>query len=311
MNLLFIFAQLQIVKSMMKVAIYGKNIGKEYLPALQNLVKCLEKHAIQVVCEAGFASLLQERFGYEPDFESLFGKSALPAEEIGMLLSFGGDGTFLDSVEYVRDSGVPVLGINSGRLGFLANVRADEIERAVECIVGGQYELEQREMLQLKVDGREMQGFDYALNEVGVQKVATSSLLNIHAYIGDVFLTTYWADGLVVATPTGSTAYSMSGGGPIVSPECHNIILTPICPHNLSMRPLVVPADSVIELKVESRSGNFILSTDSHICRMEDSCHLTIRRNDKKLNVVKLPEHNYYETLRNKLKWGKDERNEK
>lgn len=295
----------------MKVAIYGKNIGEEYLPALQNLVKCLEKHEVKVVCEAGFASLLLERFGYAPDFEALFGKSVLPADEVGMLLSFGGDGTFLDSVEYIRDSGVPVLGVNSGRLGFLANVRADEIDRAVECIVRGQYELEQREMLQLEVDGREMLGFDYALNEVGVQKEATASLLNIHAYIGDVFLTTYWADGLVVATPTGSTAYSMSGGGPIVSPGCHNIILTPICPHNLNMRPLVVPADAEIKLKVESRSGNFILSTDSRTRPMEDSCCLTIRRNGRKLNVVKLPGHNYYETLRRKLKWGEDERNEK
>lgn len=296
---------------MMKVAIYGKNIGEEYLPALQNLVECLEKHEVKVMCEAGFASLLQQRFGYAPGFEDLFEKSALPADEVGMLLSFGGDGTFLDSVEYIRDSGVPVLGVNSGRLGFLANVRAGEIERAVKCIVRGEYELEQREMLQLEVDGREVQGFDYALNEVGVQKEATASLLNIHAYVGDVFLTTYWADGLVVATPTGSTAYSMSGGGPIVSPECHNIILTPICPHNLSMRPLVVPADAEIRLKVESRSGNFILSADSRNRQMEDSCHLTIRRNDKKLNVVKLPGHNYYETLRKKLKWGEDERNEK
>lgn len=296
---------------MMKVAIYGKNIGEEYLPALQNLVACLRKHDVKVVCEVGFASLLQTRFGYAPGFEDLFGKSVLPADEVGMLLSFGGDGTFLDSVEYIRDSGVPVLGVNSGRLGFLANVRADEIDRAVECIVRGQYELEQREMLQLNVDGREMQGFDYALNEVGVQKEATASLLNIHAYIGDVFLTTYWADGLVVATPTGSTAYSMSGGGPIVSPECHNIILTPICPHNLSMRPLVVPAGAEIRLKVESRSGNFILSTDSRIRPMEDSCRLTIRRSDRKLNVVNLPGHNYYETLRRKLKWGEDERNEK
>lgn len=296
---------------MIKVAIYGKNIGVEYLPALQKLVECLEKHGVCVICESGFSALLQDRFGCSLRVDSLFGKSTLPAEEITMLLSFGGDGTFLDSVEYIRDSGVPVLGINSGRLGFLANVRADEIEKAVESIVLGDYDLEEREMLHLEVDGQRLPGFDYALNEVGVQKVATSSLLNIHAYIGDVFLTTYWADGLVVATPTGSTAYSMSGGGPIVSPECHNIILTPICPHNLSMRPLVVPADSEIRLKVESRSGNFILSTDSRNRQMEDLCHLTIRRNEKKLNVVKLPDHNYYGTLRNKLQWGRDERNEK
>lgn len=296
---------------MMKVAIYGKNIGVEYLPAFRNLVESLQAHGMEVICEEGFAGLLRGRFGYAPGFAALFGKRVLPADEVAMLLSFGGDGTFLDSVEYVRGSGVPVLGVNSGRLGFLANVRADEINKAVESIVSGVYCLEQREMLGLKVNDVPLAGFDYALNEVGVQKAAASSLLNIHAYIGDVFLTTYWADGLVVATPTGSTAYSMSGGGPIVSPDCRNILLTPICPHNLSMRPLVVPEDAEIRLKVESRSGDFILSTDSRVRQMTDACNLTIARSAVKLNVVTLPGHNYYETLRNKLKWGEDERNEK
>ena len=227
-----------------------------------------------------------------------------------LLLCVGGAGTFLDSVEYVKGSGIPVLGVNGGRLGFLANVRAEEVEEAVACIVEGRYELEEREMLQVEVDGKKIPGVDYALNEVGIQKAATSSLLKIHAYIGDIYLTTYWADGLVVATPTGSTAYSMSGGGPIVSPDCRNVILTPICPHNLSMRPLVLPSDAEVVLKVESRSGSFILSTDSRCLPMSDACRLIVRRNGVKLHVANLPGHNYYETLRNKLKWGEDRRNE-
>ena len=200
----------------------------------------------------------------------------------------------------------PGVGGERGTIGVLA----EEVEVAVSCIVEGRYELEEREMLQVEVDGKKIPGVDYALNEVGIQKAATSSLLKIHAYIGDIYLTTYWADGLVVATPTGSTAYSMSGGGPIVSPDCRNVILTPICPHNLSMRPLVLPSDAEVVLKVESRSGSFILSTDSRCLPMSDACRLIVRRNGVKLHVANLPGHNYYETLRNKLKWGEDRRNE-
>lgn len=295
----------------MYIAIYGRNIEAEYLPSLKRLVESLQEQQVGLLCEEGFACLLQEKFGYAPGFDRTFGKEGLSAGEVAMLLSIGGDGTFLNSVVYVKQSGVAVLGVNSGRLGFLANVRTDEVEEAVACIVAGRYTIEQREMLQLRVDDRALPGFDYALNEVGILKAATSSLLNIHAYIGEVYLTTYWADGLVVATPTGSTAYSLSGGGPIVSPDCRNIILTPICPHNLSMRPLVVPNEAEICLQVESRSRDFVLSMDSRIQKIGDRHRLMIKTHDTKLNVVTLNGHNYYETLRNKLMWGEDRRNEK
>lgn len=295
----------------MFIAIYGRNIEAEYVPSLKRLVESLQERQVGLLCEEGFAGLLQEKYGYAPGFDRTFGKEGLAAGEVSMLLSIGGDGTFLNSVVYVKQSGVPVLGVNSGRLGFLANVRTDEVEEAVACIVACRYTIEQREMLQLRVDDRALPGFDYALNEVGILKAATSSLLNIHAYIGEVYLTTYWADGLVVATPTGSTAYSLSGGGPIVSPDCRNIILTPICPHNLSMRPLVVPNDAEICLQVESRSRDFVLSMDSRIQKIGDGHRLMIKTHDTKLNVVTLNGHNYYETLRNKLMWGEDRRNDK
>ena len=225
----------------MTVAIYGRSIEPEFFPYLKRLVEGLERKGVGMVCEEKFAALLSGNYGYEPKFLNCFGRCTLIKEEVELLLSVGGDGTFLDSVIYVKDSGVPVLGVNSGHLGFLANVPVEEIEDAVDFIAAGKYEVEQRDMLQLEVEGQRIADFDYALNEVGVLKAATSSLLKIHAYIGENYLTTYWADGLVVATPTGSTAYSLSGGGPIVSPECRNIILTPICPHNLTIRPLVVP----------------------------------------------------------------------
>lgn len=293
----------------MTIAIYGKHIGEEYIAYLRSLIANLQEHRVAVICEEGFARLLEEKFAYAPGFVRTFGREGVRREEVSMLLSIGGDGTFLDSVVYVKDDGVPVLGVNSGRLGFLANVRTDEIGEAVDSIIHGRYTTEQREMLTLQVDGKTLPGFDYALNEIGILKAATSSLLNIHAYIGGVYLTTYWADGLVLATPTGSTAYSLSGGGPIVSPDCRNLILTPICPHNLSMRPLVVPNDAEITLEVESRSGDFVLSMDSRMRRMEDGHRLKVRTSGHKTVVAMLEGHNYYETLRNKLMWGEDRRN--
>lgn len=293
----------------MQVAIYGKNIEENFLPYLKELIALLQEQKVELYGEENFARLLEEEYGYIPNFQGRFGKESGLDKKTDLLLSIGGDGTFLDSVVYVKELGIPVLGVNSGRLGFLANVPAEEIRKAVACIVSRDYTTEQREVLQLEVDGKVVEGFDVALNEVCVLKTSTSSLLKIHAYIGEEYLTTYWADGLIVATPTGSTAYSLSGGGPIVHPLCRNIILTPVCPHNLSMRPLVLPNQVDIRLKVESRSGDFMLSMDSRMKKMEVSRSLHIATGKSRINVVQLPSHSYYETLRNKLMWGEDRRN--
>lgn len=294
----------------MVVAIFGRSINEDFLPYLKALVDRLRMKGGEVICEEKFMNFLEERYGYSGTFEAGFDRNNLTAQNPELLLSIGGDGTFLDSAVFVKDSGIPVLGVNTGRLGFLANVSVSEIDRAVEAICSGKYSVEKREVLHLEVDGEVLPGFDFALNEVSVLKTETSSLLKIHAYIGEVYLTTYWADGLIVATPTGSTAYSLSGGGPIVSPDCSNIILTPVCPHNLSMRPLVVPGNAVIRLVVEGRAGEFVLSMDSRVKRMEDKCELKVCSGNSVINVVKLELHNYYETLRNKLMWGEDKRNE-
>lgn len=279
------------------------------MPYLKGLIDQLRAKGAVVVGEEGFARFLKEKYDYTGVFDAGFNRNDLLVREPELLLSIGGDGTFLDSVVYVKDSGVPILGVNTGRLGFLANVPVSEISQAVEGICSGRYSVEKREILCLEVDGEVLPGFDFALNEVSVLKTETSSLLKIHAYIGDVYLTTYWADGLIVATPTGSTAYSLSGGGPIVSPDCNNIILTPVCPHNLSMRPLVVPGSAVIRLVVEGRAGEFVLSMDSRVKRMEDNRELRVYSGNSGINVVKLEHHNYYDTLRNKLMWGEDKRN--
>lgn len=293
----------------MRVAVFGKSISEDFFPNLCRMVERLEERGVDLVCEQAFAAFLRERFNYRHGACRCFDKSSLVEQGVDLLLSVGGDGTFLDSVVYVKGSGIPVLGVNGGRLGFLANISADEIDDAVDCLCTGRYTTEQRNVLRAEVTGESFSGFNYALNEISILKTETSSLLKVHAYIDGVYLTTYWADGLIVATPTGSTAYSLSGGGPILSPDCRNIILTPICPHNLSMRPLVVPDSVKLKLKVDGRSGDFMLGLDARMKKMQDCCDVEVCTGDFKINVVKLLNHNYYETLRNKLMWGEDRRN--
>lgn len=291
------------------IAIFGKSVNAGFYPYLERMLRGLLACGNELVCESGFASFLADRYDCRDIFVATYDPETLTEKQPALLLSIGGDGTFLDSVLYVRDTGIPVLGMNTGRLGFLANIPLSEIDQAVEYISRGKYTTEPRDLLKLEVKGGSFPGFHYGLNDVSVHKTDESSMLKIHAWIGDVYLTTYWADGLIIASPTGSTAYSLSGGGPIVSPHCRNIILTPVCPHNLSTRVLVVPDTAVIRLKVEGRSGDFILSLDSRLEKMSDACEIFISSGDFKINVVNLPGHNYYDTLRNKLGWGEDKRN--
>ncbi len=296
--------------AMKRVAVYGKSVDAVFYPYLRRLLEGLKEREVTLIGEEDFAGFLESVYGCRHFFDDFFSDSSLREKDVDLLLSIGGDGTFLDTVLYVRDSGIPVLGINSGHLGFLANVSVSEIEAAIDYISAGKYDMEQRSLVGLQVEGGDFPGFHFSLNEVSIRKTDRSSLLRIHAYVDEVYLTTYWADGLIVATPTGSTAYSLSGGGPIVSPECRVIILTPVCPHNLSMRALVIPDNAVIRIVVEGRCGEFILSLDSREEKMKDSCTIRIAAGNFKINVIKFPGHNYYETLRNKLGWGEDKRNE-
>ena len=247
--------------------------------------------------------------GWQGGGDGVFTAGGDLREVADVLFCIGGDGTFLDSVPLVRDSGVPVLGINGGRLGFLATTAGDELEGVVAAVCEGRFEVECRALVRLLVDGRPLGNFSYAMNEVSVLKTEDSSLLTIHAYIEGEYLTRYWADGLLVATPTGSTAYSLSCGGPIVVPACDNLILTPVSPHNLTMRPLVLPGGSGVQLKVETRSWEFVLGMDSTMQKLTDNRELFVSSGDFKMNVVKLPGHSFYGTLREKLMWGEDARN--
>jgi NAD+ kinase len=223
--------------------------------------------------------------------------------------SVGGDGTFIRSVAKIARREIPLLGINAGRLGFLADVDGEkEIVKAVEAIASGNYKVEDRPLLKLSTDGKRFSKFNYAINEIAILKQDTSSMIAINTYINGEFVTKYQADGLIIATATGSTAYAMSVGGPIVVPQASNFIITPVAPHSLSIRPLVVTDDCLMELSVESRNGQFLISLDGRCEVFPEDIRLKVRKADFYMKTIRLHNHSFYTTIREKLMWGTDQR---
>jgi NAD+ kinase len=225
------------------------------------------------------------------------------------IFSVGGDGTFLHAVLTIRNFDIPVVGVNSGRLGFLADISENQVQNALTQIFNGHYSLIERSMLQVDFYGKENLDFNFALNEMTVLKTDTSSMINIYAYLGKELLNNYWADGLIIATPTGSTAYSLSVGGPILTPDSENFVITPLAPHNLTVRPLVVPDNYEIELKVEGRGTLFLTSIDFRSVAVELSTVIKVKKANFKLKTLQLSDQTFFSTLRNKLMWGVDRRN--
>ena len=224
------------------------------------------------------------------------------------VVCMGGDGTFLDVASKVGNKGIPIIGINTGRLGFLASFTPEQIEATIEDIYQGNYTVEKRSALHLSCDEMELKGYPYALNEVAISKHDISSMISIHTSSNDEYLTTYQADGLIIGTPTGSTAYSLSVGGPIIVPQSNTISLTPVAPHSLNMRPIVLCDNSEITLRVESRSRRFLISLDGRSESYPENIHLRIRKAPYMVNVVVRPEQNFFSTLRKKMMWGADKR---
>ena len=229
-------------------------------------------------------------------------------KDIDMVLSLGGDGTFLDSVAMVGRAGIPVLGINLGRLGFLSSVPLEETDQAFEAISKGRFTLEERSVVQVDGAAAQLGERNFALNEVSLHKRDSSSMITVHATVGDRFLNTYWADGLIVATPTGSTAYSLSCGGPLLDPRCDSLVITPISPHNLNVRPFVVPDHYPIRLIAEARGGKYLVNLDSRSVTLEASTELTITKAPFSVQLVHLEGNDFMSTLRAKLIWGLDVR---
>jgi NAD+ kinase len=292
----------------MKIAIYGRPTQDNISEHIQFLFDKLNE------CKA-------DVFIFEPFYQFLVKKLTLPGSVktfktnvdlkhgVDYMLSLGGDGTFLETVIYVRDSGIPILGINTGRLGFLANVAKTEISSAIDSLTKKKYTLETRALLNLTTASNLFGDVNYALNELTVMKKDSSAMITVNAYINGEYLNSYFADGLIIATPTGSTAYSLSCGGPLVMPGSQNFVITPIAPHNLNVRPLVISDNNVITLKITGRSSHYMVSLDSRSEVIDSSIELTLKKADFYVNFIKLENQSFFSTIRNKLLWGLDKRN--
>ncbi|MBC8173338.1 MAG: NAD kinase [Chitinophagales bacterium] len=293
----------------MKIAIYGRLVQKDTIPSVQELIESLIQRNIDfVIHDQYYPHLINNiKFQKKPDLFSEHDKNI--AQEIDYMISLGGDGTILDTVTIVKNSNIPIIGINIGRLGFLATIGKDEIKTCIDALEKGTYTTEERTLLHLDSNINLFNGNNYSLNDVTIHKKDTSSMITIHVFINGEFMMSYWADGLIVATPTGSTGYSLSCGGPIIFPTSGNFVLTPVAPHNLNIRPIVVSDESVISFEVEGRSEHFLVSLDSRSQTIDSSVQLAVRKEDFTVSLLRLHETNFLDTMRNKLGLGFDQRN--
>lgn len=293
---------------MMKIALFGRNFSSDCYQNIKAFFEILEKNKAELYVFAPFLDFLTKNAGIKFNFSGTFESHEDLPDEVEMMFSMGGDGTFLKSVSIIQDRGIPIAGINTGRLGFLANIPPENITSSITAILQGHYILENRTLIKLDLSEGSLSGFSCALNEVSIQK-KYASMITIHTYLNDVLLNSYWADGLIISTPTGSTAYSMSVGGPIVTPDSKNFIISPLAPHNLTIRPVIVPDNNLIRLKIDSRDSCFILSLDSRSEIFDTNVEILIRRADFTIKTVRTEGHTFYDNLRNKLMWGLDRRN--
>lgn len=292
----------------MKIAIYGKHFSSSFAPAIQFLLNHLKEGGADLIIYHPFCKFLFEQIQLPDTYEKYKDAESLAAYNPDILLCIGGDGTILDSVSILGNSDTPTLGINTGRLGFLSSIAREEIAIAVKAILAKDYTIEKRSLLCLKTP-RLFEGSNFALNELTVMKKESSSMITVHTFIDGQYLNSYWADGLIIATPTGSTAYSLSCGGPILVPGVPNIIITPISPHNLNVRPIVIRDDSEIKLKIEGRDDKFMLALDSRSVGLSNDTEIVIKKASFYFHLAKLNTDNFYHTLRNKMMWGLDKRN--
>ncbi len=292
----------------MKIALFGKNIGKEYISYLQLLIDKLNEKGIKINIYKPFFDQIKSDINLTPDFE-LFTNHIEINRNTDFLLSLGGDGTLLDTITLVRDSGIPILGINMGRLGFLASIQKEMIIPTIEAIAEGSYKLEKRTLISLETENNPFGEVNYALNEMTVYKQNPLSMLTIKVFVNDEFLNSYWSDGLIIATPTGSTAYSLSCGGPIITPDSQSLVITPIATHNLTVRPIIIPDTSIIRINVQSRDVNYSASLDSREFSFTSNTELVVKKNSFTINLVKMLRQNFFSTIRLKLLWGNDARN--
>ena len=291
----------------MTIAIFGSPYPEHFSKYIQHLIKKLEAEHINLIIEEEFSIFLENNIRFNKSITNFNSYETLK-NKADFLLSIGGDGTLLKAVTYVRESEIPIMGINTGRLGFISSISADQIDDAITDILKGNYKINERTLLELSSDKNLFKEKNFALNEVAVSKKDTSSMIRIDAYVDDEFLNTYWADGLVVSTPTGSTGYSLSCGGPIIMPGTNNIIITPNAPHNLNVRPIVIDDNSVVKLKIEDRDQLALVSLDSRSRAFDSETELIIKKANFKVRLVQPQNNSLIKTIRHKLMWGLDKR---
>jgi len=292
----------------MLVALYNRTFEQQDVPTLQHIIAMLEQHGLQMVFYKEFYERIQPHINLKNTPRLFSGKLDLPVNT-DMLFSLGGDGTLLDTISFVGGSNIPLIGINLGRLGFLAAIPEEEVEAAILSLVRGSYTVEKRTLLHLDCSVPLFGDAPFALNEFTIHRKDSSSMIKIHTYLNGEFMNTYWADGLVVATPTGSTGYSLSCGGPVVFPQTSSFIITAVAPHNLNTRPVVVPDDNVISFEVEGRTEQFLCTLDSRTEIITSNVQLAVKRESFTISLVRPDEHNFLNTIRQKLYWGIDKRN--
>jgi NAD+ kinase len=302
------FRQIKITELQMKAAIYSRIMEEGQQQNVQIFFDELEKQKIEPVIFGQFYEQIKSSIRLPAD-TTIFSLAEHLTDEIEFIISLGGDGTLLDTVTLVRDKNISIMGINFGRLGFLASIGQDEVKTAVQAIARRTFVTDKRTLIHLDADLPLFGNVPYALNEFSLHKRDTASMIKIHTYLNGEFLNTYWADGLIMATPTGSTGYSLSCGGPIVFPESGSFVITPVAPHNLNVRPLIVPDDNVISFEVESRSENIICSLDSRREIVGKNVSLAVKKESFSINLLRLSENSFLQTLHNKLTWGLDKRN--
>lgn len=295
---------------MMKIAIYGQYYQNTSQPSIKTLLDFLIKKDVKVFIESEFFDMIQNEVNSILNHDA-FGRFNKLDNSYDLLISIGGDGTILRAITFVRDLGIPIVGINTGRLGFLATIQTNQIESAITSILEKRYKISERALLSIETtpENKDLVRTNFALNEIAVSRKNTTSMITVETHLNGEYLTSYWADGLIVSTPTGSTGYSLSCAGPVITPDANNFVLTPIAPHNLSARPLVIPDDMEIQLKVDGREDDYLISLDSRIATLPNSTIVIIKKAPFKINMVELLDESFIDTLRKKMLWGEDKRN--
>lgn len=291
----------------MRIAIYGRPFNLDVLPYVQEVFDNLSQHGVEIYVYHQLSDYLADKIKIVT--YNVLGPDVKIKGFIDLFITLGGDGTLLDMVCVIRNTGVPVIGINFGRLGFLATINKSDIAAAIYAVVNKDYTLDSRDLISINSENEVFGDDNFALNDITIHKRDDAAMIITRVYMNNEFLNAYWGDGIIISTPTGSTAYSLSCGGPIIFPQSNSLVLTPVSPHNLNVRPVVLPDSSTITFEVESRSSNYLVSCDSRTATIDKTMRFSVQKAGFQLNLVRLSNESYLSTLRNKLLWGLDVRN--